>query len=232
MLFGKDKDKQNKQVGADPAVKPEEVATTGDAVTADDGDAGGDAGASPIGAPPLKPFSKRGSHLPLPASPAKTAYRPEAPKRFMDIPTPGKTAPSRHGFGSTNPLERPRPAVDPMRLKSEDDRKLLVGRHIVLKGEIVACEHLVVEGEVTAELTDGKLLEVAEGGTYKGKVVVDQAIISGLFDGDLTAREKLIIQETGKVRGTIRYGRIIIESGGEISGDMQAVTPERPGNGH
>jgi len=31
------------------------------------------------------------------------------------------------------------------------------------------------------------------------------------------------------VNGTVRYGRIVIESGGEIAGDMQTLEPsERP----
>ena len=41
-----------------------------------------------------------------------------------------------------------------------------------------------------------------------------------LFDGSLTVREKLVIHSTGKVTGKIRYGKIIIEEGGQLSGEI------------
>jgi len=40
------------------------------------------------------------------------------------------------------------------------------------------------------------------------------------------ARDKLIVRASGKVSGSIRYGRIVIESGGQISGDMKALEPD------
>ena len=43
----------------------------------------------------------------------------------------------------------------------------------------------------------------------------------GVFDGNLTVRQKLVIYSTGKVTGKIRYGKIVIEEGGQLSGDIQ-----------
>ncbi|MFX7329539.1 polymer-forming cytoskeletal protein, partial [Acinetobacter baumannii] len=42
-------------------------------------------------------------------------------------------------------------------------------------------------------------------------------------DGELTAREQLIVHATGRVSGKIRYGKIHIEEGGEISGDIKSL---------
>lgn len=39
----------------------------------------------------------------------------------------------------------------------------------------------------------------------------------------MTARQQLIIHATGRVSGKIRYGKILIEEGGEISGDVQSL---------
>jgi len=36
-------------------------------------------------------------------------------------------------------------------------------------------------------------------------------------------RKRLLIKSTGKVVGTIRYGQIEIECGGQISGDVQMM---------
>ena len=45
-----------------------------------------------------------------------------------------------------------------------------------------------------------------------------------LHEGDLVARERLIVRSGGRIHGKVRYGRIVIESGGEIAGDMQTLS--------
>ena len=46
------------------------------------------------------------------------------------------------------------------------------------------------------------------------------AMKEGRFDGKLTARQVLVIHATGKVTGQIHYKRIVIEEGGQLSGDI------------
>ena len=53
-----------------------------------------------------------------------------------------------------------------------------------------------------------------------------RADISGKFEGELTATDKLIIRTSGRVSGKIRYNAIEIEPGGEISGDIQVTHDE------
>ena len=107
--------------------------------------------------------------------------------------------------------------------KKADERKeskLVVGPDIKLKGvEISDCDTLVVEGRVEATL-DSRILEIAENGVFQGTIAVDQAEIRGRFEGEITVRQQLVIQATGKVSGKIRYAKIKVEEGAEISGDV------------
>lgn len=101
--------------------------------------------------------------------------------------------------------------------------RLLVGPDVKLKGaEILDCDTLVVEGRVEATM-DSRIIRIAEQGEFSGTVGIDTAEIHGSFDGELTARERLIIHATGRVNGKIRYGKIMIEEGGQISGDIQSL---------
>lgn len=103
------------------------------------------------------------------------------------------------------------------------DNHLIVGANVKLKGaEILDCDTLVVEGWVEAKM-DSRVLRIAEHGHFNGAVGVDVAEIHGRFDGEITARGQLIIHATGRVSGKIRYGRIFIEEGGEISGDIRGM---------
>lgn len=115
------------------------------------------------------------------------------------------------------------PAVQP-KAESSSGNRLLVGPDVKLKGaEILDCDTLVVEGRVEATM-DSHIIRIAEQGTFSGTVSIDTAEIHGSFEGELTARTQLIIHATGRVNGKIRYGKILIEEGGQICGDIQSTT--------
>ena len=104
--------------------------------------------------------------------------------------------------------------------------RLIVGPDVKLKGaEILDCDTLVVEGRVEATM-DSRVIRIAEHGSFSGKVSIDIAEIHGNFEGDLTARTQLIIHATGRVSGKIRYGKLVIDEGGELCGDINALSAE------
>ena len=67
---------------------------------------------------------------------------------------------------------------------------------------------------------DSRVIQISENGAFKGSAEIDIAEIHGEFDGALTVRQKLVIFSTGKVSGTIRYGKVVIEEGGQLSGEI------------
>ena len=111
---------------------------------------------------------------------------------------------------------------------AEGGSKLTVGPNIKLKGvEITDCDTLVVEGTVEATM-DSRVIHIAEQGAFRGAVEIDIAEIYGSFDGDLTVRDKLVIFGTGRVSGKIRYGKLVIEEGGQLSGEIAVGTDSKP----
>lgn len=130
---------------------------------------------------------------------------------------------------SPPPAAPPVPAVAaaPVRETSLGDTvsgaRLIVGPDVKLKGaEILDCDTLVVEGRVEATM-DSRLIRIAENGAFVGKVSIDIAEIHGSFDGELTARSQLIIHSTGRVSGTIRFGKLVVEEGGELNGEISVI---------
>ena len=110
---------------------------------------------------------------------------------------------------------------------SQGGSRLIVGPNIKLKGvEITDCDTLVVEGTVEATM-DSRVIEIAEQGAFHGTAEIDVAEIRGIFDGTLVVREKLVIYGTGKVSGKIRYGKVVIEEGGELTGQIEAGSSSR-----
>lgn len=99
-------------------------------------------------------------------------------------------------------------------------RILTVGTEIHMKGQISTCDRLIIEGSVDADLKDVHTLELAESGSFKGTAEIEEAEISGTYEGDLVVKGRLIIYATGRVNGNITYGEIEIERGGRITGTI------------
>lgn len=143
------------------------------------------------------------------ATPAADAARARMPETGKPLPV------------SLNPNAQP---------AQKDSRRILtVGADILLKGEIATCDRLVIEGKVDAVLNDVGTVELAESGSFKGIAQVENAEISGLFEGELIVKGRLVIYASGKVRGKITYGEIEIERGGEISGEIKNFSSAQSG---
>src|SRR5260221_246385 len=142
----------------------------------------------------------------------------------------GDGSASAEAFGLEAPKADLRADPEPSRSGGETGSKLIVGPDIKLKGaEITDCDTLVVEGRVEASM-DSRAIQISEHGVFVGKAGIDVAEIRGRFEGELTARKQLVIRASGRVSGKVRYGKVAIEEGGEISGDIAALQ-ETQGSG-
>jgi len=158
---------------------------------------------------------------------APRSKSPEASAESAPAPQPRSRVgvPERPRGSAEAPRKRGRRNEKPRR---DDGKILVIGREIILNGKINACDRLVVEGHVEAKMKDCREIEIAETGTFKGQVEFDRADISGVFEGDLTAREHLVVRATGRVTGKIRCGELEVERGGQIIGDIQIFGQEAP----
>ena len=150
--------------------------------------------------------------------------------RGLEPATPAPTSPesARSDPAPVPALETPK--AEPVKSKSDEVKgsRLTVGPDIKLKGaEITDCDTLVVEGRVEASM-DARVIQISESGSFLGTVGVDVAEIRGRFEGEMTARKQLIIHPGGRVTGKIHYGKIVIEEGGELSGDVGTLAGMKP----
>jgi cytoskeletal protein CcmA (bactofilin family) len=168
--------------------------------------------------------------LGIPMKPARPlAPGPNGPAKPVGIP-PRTPDLARAGDSIRAPegLRRPADPAPQQRVNDSEVRKLTVGREITLSGEITSCDKLIIEGSVEANLNNCRDVEIAESGLFKGSASIEEAEIQGRFEGNLVVRKRLLIKASGRVSGTIRYGQIEIECGGQISGDVQAHPSAEP----
>ncbi len=171
---------------------------------------------------PVKPGSRPTAAAVIPGTSRSTAPVParpagEPPRTLGEPPRPVEVARHPKETQSTTPAPQAR--------READTRKLIVGREISLSGEITSCDRLVVEGSVEANLANCQNIDIAESGLFKGSASIEDAEVRGRFEGTLNVRRRLLIRSTGRVIGTVRYGQVEIECGGQISGDIQSQPP-------
>lgn len=164
--------------------------------------------------PPAASGSSSTTHSPA-------SSRPATPPAGGAAPSPAAREPQRDASSSTAPS----PAMSIPAVSTDGgESRLSIGPKIKLKGvEISDCDVLVIEGHVEATVFS-KTMEIAEPGTLQGTALIDVAEIHGVFTGELTARTRLVVHGTGRVSGTIRYGKLVVEEGGELSGDIQRIS--------
>jgi len=105
------------------------------------------------------------------------------------------------------------------------EKCLLIGKGVKLKGEVPACDKVLVEGEAELQVRNARTLQVAPSGVFRGRAEVVEADIAGVFEGELIARERLSVQGSGRMSGRISYGQITIAAGGRVSGEISGLPP-------
>ena len=167
-----------------------------------------DNGTSPVGEADDEVFEESVEVMPPQRDPVSL---PERPGRLAEMP-------GEHGRRAD-------------KLAGENDKKLIVGRDIVLNGKISALDRLVVEGTLEAKLGECREIEIGETGHFKGQAEFERADIAGIFEGDLAAREHLVVRATGRVSGKVTFGELEVERGGQIIGDLQPFVEGAGANG-
>ena len=104
----------------------------------------------------------------------------------------------------------------------------IIGRSIVLKGEMSANEDLLIEGqfEGTVNLQD-HCLTIGSNGKVKAEIQARQVIILGSVTGNVNAREKIEVRRSGNVTGDLTSASIAIEEGAYFKGSIDIL---RDGN--
>ncbi len=97
----------------------------------------------------------------------------------------------------------------------------ILGKGVVVKGEIHSGEPLTIEGEVQGSINIPEhRLTIAGSAKVRANVKAREIEIRGVFDGQAEVREKTYIRNGAQFTGDIHSGSIVIEDGGYIKGSV------------
>lgn len=115
-------------------------------------------------------------------------------------------------------LRKPAPVAPPAPSKGS-----VLGASLRFKGDLVADEDLVVQGQIEGSILHSRSLTIGADGGMKGDIRARRIVIEGSVTGDLYALECVTVRATGRVRGSIYAPRVAIAEGAEFNGriDME-----------
>lgn len=183
------------------------------------------AGATPSA--PVSPAVASTASAPAAAPAGAPAFRPVPPQAAMVA----ASRPSMPSVGLPNVASNDAARASVPTNRPNAKRVLTVGPDIQMKGEITSCDRVVIEGMVDATMRDVHTVELTETGSLKGTAEVEDAEISGNFEGDITVRGKLTVHASGRIRGNVTYGEIEIQRGGQISGNIRNIADAKAAAG-
>jgi cytoskeletal protein CcmA (bactofilin family) len=96
-----------------------------------------------------------------------------------------------------------------------------ISRSILVRGDVVSTEDLVIDGQVqgTIELGDHSLT-IGSGAAVVADLVARAITISGEVKGDVVGSARVELKSSAKVQGDINAPRFVMEEGATLSGKV------------
>src|SRR5271166_6418908 len=143
--------------------------------------------------------------------PPKTTPAPQA------SPTPSKES------------HTPMSSSSPNFMGAEGRGPAIIGKSVMIKGQIFSREDLTIDGEVegSVELHEHRLT-VGPHGKLQAGVKAREIVVLGSVHGNVEASDKIDIRKDAKLVGDIKTTRIVIEDGAYFKGSIDIARPETP----
>jgi cytoskeletal protein CcmA (bactofilin family) len=111
----------------------------------------------------------------------------------------------------------------------DKSRVLIIREDTYLKGNIGNAGRVEVFGYVEGEVA-ADLLVVQPGGRCFGRIKVEQADVRGQLQGDVFVKQLITIRSSGEVTGNVKYGKLALEMGGQLTAELRNIPPSISGD--
>ncbi len=97
----------------------------------------------------------------------------------------------------------------------------LIGKSVVIKGELSGSEDLYVDGQVEGKIElRNNSLTIGPNGNVKANVTAKAIVIQGKLEGAVNASDRVELRKSAVVTGDVTTQRIAIEEGAFLKGKV------------
>ena len=96
-----------------------------------------------------------------------------------------------------------------------------IGSRITIQGDIIADEALRIDGDVLGDilLRTGELI-IGKDSTVEGSLRAPRVLVHGAVDGAIAAGERIQLEASARVTGSLSADAIVIVDGAQFSGSV------------
>ncbi len=129
--------------------------------------------------------------------------------------------------GHTREAHAPMTTAPATGLHAPDRSSAVIGKSVVIKGQIFSREDLTVDGEVEGalELQENRLTIGPHGKVHAG-VKAKEIVVLGQIHGNVEVGDKIDIRKDARLVGDIKTSRIVIEDGAYFKGTIDIMKAE------
>jgi cytoskeletal protein CcmA (bactofilin family) len=106
----------------------------------------------------------------------------------------------------------------------------VIGKSIVIKGELSCGEDLYIDGQVEGTIDPkGNRLTIGPHGRVEANVIASAVVVQGKLDGNVQASDRVDLKQSAVVTGDIAAQRISIDEGAYFKGrvNIQREAPKK-----
>ena len=156
-------------------------------------------------------------------------YKPPVPTPAPAVTPPPVTAPPPVAQAPVIESPPPRAAAP---APSTHSKVSVLGPSIRFKGELIADEDLVIQGQVEGSILHTRSLTIGAQGRVQGDVKARRINVEGTVHGDLYALEGVTLRQGALVTGNVYANKISIAEGARLNGrvdmDKAPTVPNVP----
>ena len=117
----------------------------------------------------------------------------------------------------------------------KSDETTIISHGVKIEGKVSCNGNIRVEGEIQGDITSQGKVIVGENGKVNGQISGDDVTIGGKVSGTIRAKEKLVLDSKGNLKGDIFTKILLVEAGAKFDGKSSMgntretiVTPPKP----
>jgi cytoskeletal protein CcmA (bactofilin family) len=109
-------------------------------------------------------------------------------------------------------------------MTATNQNQTILGRSVVLRGELSGNEDLLIEGQFEGTITlQENCVTVGPHGQVKAEIHARHVIVQGSVNGNITAGEKIEVRRSGQAVGDLVAAGIAIEDGAYFKGSIDIL---------
>ena len=104
---------------------------------------------------------------------------------------------------------------------TKSDEATVISRGVKIEGKLSCSGSIRLDGEVQGDITSQSNVIIGENGKVNGQINADGITIGGKVTGTVRAKEKLVLESKGNLKGDIVTKVLSVEVGAVFNGNIK-----------